>query len=80
MTPVGFEPIIPTGERPQTKVLDRKATGTGDVPMNLLSRIVRHYWNVILKQSESVVCVTGVAEVEHEGKRWVREHEEVGQR
>ena len=29
MLPVGFEPTISTGERPQTYVLDRAATGTG---------------------------------------------------
>ena len=29
MFPVGFEPIISAGERPQTYVLDRAATGTG---------------------------------------------------
>ena len=29
MPPVGFEPIIPTGERQQTYALDRAATGTG---------------------------------------------------
>jgi len=29
MPPVGFEPTISTGERPQTYVLDRAATGTG---------------------------------------------------
>jgi len=29
MPPVGFEPTISAGERPQTYVLDRVATGTG---------------------------------------------------
>ena len=28
MTPVGFEPTISAGERPQTYALDRAATGT----------------------------------------------------
>ena len=28
--PVGFEPIISAGERPQTYALDRAATGTGE--------------------------------------------------
>jgi len=27
--PVGFEPTMPAGERPQTHALDRAATGTG---------------------------------------------------
>ena len=29
MLPVGFEPTLSEGERPQTYVLDRAATGTG---------------------------------------------------
>ena len=29
MPPVGFEPTIPAGERPQTYALDGAATGTG---------------------------------------------------
>ena len=29
MPPVGFEPTISTGERPQTYALDRADTGTG---------------------------------------------------
>ena len=30
MPPVGFEPTILAGERPQTHALDRTATRTGD--------------------------------------------------
>ena len=30
MPPVGFEPIISAGDRPQTDALDRAATGTGN--------------------------------------------------
>ena len=30
MLPVGFEPTISAGERPQTYALDRAATGTSD--------------------------------------------------
>ena len=30
MPPVGFEPTISAGERPQTYTLDRAATGTGN--------------------------------------------------
>jgi len=29
MPPVGFEPTISAGDRPQTYVIDRAATGTG---------------------------------------------------
>jgi hypothetical protein len=38
MPPVRFEPTISAGERPQTYVLDRAATGTG-LPMEYLSKI-----------------------------------------
>ena len=31
MFPVGFEPTISVGERPQTYTLDRAATGTGTI-------------------------------------------------
>ena len=30
MPPVGFEPTISAGERPQNNALDRAATGTGE--------------------------------------------------
>ena len=30
MPPVGFEPTISAGKRPQTYALDRAATGTGN--------------------------------------------------
>ena len=36
MPPVGFEPTISAGERPQTYALDRAATGTGRVIFNKL--------------------------------------------
>jgi len=34
MAPVGFEPTISTGERPQTYALDRAITGTSFKLMN----------------------------------------------
>ena len=38
MPPVGFEPTISTGERPQTQGLDRAATGTGpEIPYYFLT-------------------------------------------
>ena len=36
MPPVGFEPIIPISERPQTYALDRAATGTGTYILTFL--------------------------------------------
>jgi len=38
MTPVGFEPTISAGERPQTYALDRAVTGTG---LNLAPTMIR---------------------------------------
>ena len=48
MPPVGFEPTISAGERPQTYALDRAATGTGNI--NILHYInkdkkILHYIN-----------------------------------
>ena len=39
MPPVGFEPTISAGERPQTYALDRAATGTGSIPVRLVKEI-----------------------------------------
>ena len=45
MPPVGFEPTISAGERPQTYALDRAATGTGD--KNRLDALISQFysWN-----------------------------------
>jgi hypothetical protein len=40
--PVGFEPMISAGERPQTHALDRAATGTGDLSL-LYKKITTHF-------------------------------------
>ena len=40
MPPVGFEPTISAGERPQTYALDRAATGTGS------NNIYNNYFNI----------------------------------
>ena len=36
MSPVGFEPTVSAGERPQIYVLDRSASGTGERLFQLL--------------------------------------------
>jgi hypothetical protein len=47
MPPVGFEPKILVGERPQTQASDRAATGIGNAPYILLVHLsdfaVRHH-------------------------------------
>ena len=49
MPPVGFEPTISAGERPQTYALDRAATGTG----NKLSYVDYYYVVTILSLADS---------------------------
>ena len=49
MTPVGFEPTISAGERPQTYALDRAATGTGNKMQ--LYRLIG-----IISSSSSYIC------------------------
>ena len=41
MPPVGFEPTISAGERPQTYALDRAVTGTGN--MTLFTDLIIQY-------------------------------------
>ena len=41
MPPVGFEPTISAGERPQTYALDRTTTGTGQEPHLLVPKYKR---------------------------------------
>jgi len=43
MPPVGFEPMISAGERPQTYALDRAAAGTD---MNIVVMVKIKYWNI----------------------------------
>ena len=43
MPPVGFEPTISAGERPQTYALDRAATGTGKTGDVQFQNITQHY-------------------------------------
>ena len=40
MPPVGLEPTISAGERPQTYALDRAATGTGNVNVHTASNVL----------------------------------------
>jgi len=40
MSPVGFEPKIAAGERPQTYVLDRAATGTGIITISAINIVL----------------------------------------
>ena len=43
MSPVGFEPTISVGERPQTYALDRAATETGTTIYMFVSNITGVY-------------------------------------
>jgi hypothetical protein len=42
MPPVGFEPTIQVSERPQTHVLDRTATGIGDVSLYIAEICIKN--------------------------------------
>ena len=46
MPPVGFEPTISAGERPQTYALDRAAAGTGEIEIvnDLFSFLADYEW------------------------------------
>jgi len=46
MHPVGFEPTISTGERPQSYVRDRAATGTGKCVSWPLKKLI-HWINAL---------------------------------
>ena len=53
MPPVGFEPTIPAGERPQTYTLDRAATGTGENVFKQLKYkwlVILHFFNDIISR------------------------------
>ena len=45
MPPVGYEPTVSAGERPQTYALDRAATGTGMMMMMIIIIIIIMYFN-----------------------------------
>jgi hypothetical protein len=48
MLPVGFEPTIPAGERPQTQALDREATATD---RNILTELKFNLCNTAFEES-----------------------------
>jgi hypothetical protein len=57
MPPVGFEPIISAGERPQTDSLDRAATGTGSFLFNhVFSSIFFRYLQIGPYSANVVEC------------------------
>jgi hypothetical protein len=48
MPPVGFEPTISAGERPQTDVVDRAATGSGSILITELNSYVAFCTNYMI--------------------------------
>jgi len=48
MPPVGFEPMISAGERPQSYALDRAATGTGRLNFTWRNCKQQILWKLIL--------------------------------
>ena len=59
MPPVGFEPTISAGERPQNYALDRAATETGSVSLPWVIYYEAFYLDVLSSFScIPVICVT----------------------
>ena len=57
LPPVGFEPTIPAGERPQTCALDRAATGTGhQYECKNVNIKETKFWPLFLLPSEEAVA------------------------
>ena len=54
MSPVGFEPTISAGERPQTYALDSAATGTGELMMIVNNELARMWNERIMVQCEPI--------------------------
>jgi len=55
MPPVGFEPTISAGERPQTYVLDRAATGTSTNYTRVMKlRGLRRLWHVDIAEEVKI--------------------------
>ena len=52
MPPVGFEPTIPAGERPQTYALNRVATGTSALAISYMKMSLLETANYIAIKSE----------------------------
>ena len=78
MPPVGFEPTISAGERPQTYALDRAATRTGNDECVTVTKSVVNYWRPIPMYEEVMrICVwsfchfVGKAAEECEPAGWV---------
>ena len=53
MPPVGFEPMISAGERPQTYALDRAATGTGNFNYRIKILNIYFFFSIILYSDTS---------------------------
>jgi len=53
MPPVGFEPTISAGERPQTHALDLAATETGTHNLQILTNILDNKTNPFLESPKS---------------------------
>ena len=61
MPPVGFEPTISEGERPQTYALDRAATGTGPCYTIILQKSELMPSQVVIKFHNAVEAATSLA-------------------
>ena len=59
MPPVGFEPTISAGERPQTYALDRAATGTGFIETWIFEKhSIIKFHEILSIESRIVPCLS----------------------
>jgi hypothetical protein len=56
MPPVGFEPTIPAGERPQTYALERAATGTGVYEFSLGNISIVGHVSMAVWSWREIIC------------------------
>jgi len=61
MSPVGFEPTISIGERPQTYALDRAATGIDIYAVSKLKYSICNISRLFIKRREIQTCCTSLA-------------------
>jgi hypothetical protein len=67
LPPAGFEPAIPAGNRPQTLVLDRSATGIGPDP-RVVQLVASHYTDRAIAVHPGVLyaCKTQITRTEEQ--------------
>jgi hypothetical protein len=63
--PLGFEPTIPAGERPQTYALDRAPTGTGDNDEQLEEIIVLRRQSRLIRDNHICMQMERLSKIQY---------------